>query len=72
MNVGRDDGVSPASVIQFLTSNGEIEGRDVNKIQIRDKFTFVGINKSASEGLVDRTNGKSFGDIEVKVELARS
>jgi hypothetical protein len=72
MNIGRDDGVSPASVIQFLASNGEIEGRDVNKIQIRDKFTFVGVNRSASEGLVDRVNGKSLMDKTVKVELARS
>lgn len=72
MNVGRDDGLSPASVIQFLTSNGDIEGRDVNKIQIRDKFTFVGVNKTASEGLVDRINGKDLMDKPVKVELARS
>ncbi len=72
MNIGRNDGLTPASVIQFLASNGEIEGRDVNKIQIRDKFTFVGVNKSASEGIVDRTNGKELMDKPVKVELAKS
>lgn len=72
MNVGRDDGLSPASVIQFLTANGDIEGRDVNKIQIRDKFTFVGVNKAASEGLVDRIDGKELMEKPVKVELART
>jgi len=72
MNVGRDDGVSPASVIQFLTSNGDIEGKDVNKIQIRDKFTFVGVNKAVSEGLLEKINGKDLMEKPVKVELARS
>ena len=72
MNIGRNEGVTPASVIQFLANNGEIDGKDVNKIQIRDKFTFVGVNKSASEGLVDKVNGKELNDKPVKVELARS
>jgi ATP-dependent RNA helicase DeaD len=72
LSAGRDDGVSPAAVIQFLTANGDIEGKDVNKIQIRDKFTFVGVNKAVSEGLVDRINGKNLGDKPVKVEHARS
>ena len=72
LNIGSNGGVNAAGLVGFLCEHGGITGEQVLRVHMRDKFSFVQVTKEAAEGLVEATNGKSIGEMTIKVEIAKS
>jgi len=60
---GRKDKVRPGDILGALTGEaGRVSGKDIGKIEIHDRFSYVAVSKNISDMLIDRLrNGKIKG-----------
>ncbi|MFH1463657.1 MAG: DEAD/DEAH box helicase [Pseudomonadota bacterium] len=53
--IGRSHGLTPADVVGALTNEGGMTGRQIGRITITPKKTFVGMSRATGEALLART-----------------
>lgn len=71
VNVGRANGVEKKDVVKGFTSIKGVEGRDILKIDVFEKFTFVNVNMEAAHRILSNKYGIKIKDKKVRVEEAK-
>lgn len=69
-SIGKRDGLSPKSLVKFITERADINGKKVNKIDILESFSFVTIDKDVLNKVIDKCSGHSIGKRKVNIEVA--
>lgn len=70
MNVGRDNRTTPREIVQALVRECGLQGSDIGKINIFDKFTFFEVSDAKSEEVYRTIQKTRVSGISVNVEPA--
>ncbi|MGL5955775.1 MAG: helicase-related protein, partial [Brevinema sp.] len=70
MNVGRNNNTSPREIVQALVRECSVQGSDIGKINIFDKFTFFEVSDSKAEDVYTNIQKARISGISVSVEPA--
>jgi len=70
MNVGRTNRTTPKDIVQALVRECNIQGADIGKINIFDKFTFFEISTNKAESVYQNIQKAKVSGISVNVEPA--
>ncbi len=70
MNVGRTNRTSPREIVQALVRECNIQGSDIGKINIFDKFTFFEISEDKAETVHTNIQKARISGVSVNVEPA--
>jgi ATP-independent RNA helicase DbpA len=69
---GRKDKMRPGDILGALTGEaGGLNGSDIGKIEIHDKFSYVAVSKKVSKVAVERLRAGKIKGRKFKVELVR-
>ncbi len=70
LNVGANDRIRPAQIVQFLAQKGEIPGKIIGAITIFDEYTFADVPESVSEQVIKKAHMRKIGSTVVRIERA--
>ncbi len=70
MNVGRANRVTPREIVQALVRECDIQGSNIGKINIFDKFTFVEVSDSKAQAVFNNIQKARISGVNVSVEPA--
>jgi ATP-dependent RNA helicase DeaD len=69
--VGNSAGVRPGDLVGALTDNTGIAGRDIGRIHVSERSSFVGMSKESADRVLEGRKALSVRGRQVKVALAR-
>jgi ATP-independent RNA helicase DbpA len=69
---GRKDKVRPGDILGALTGDaGRVDGADIGKIEIHDRFSYVAVSKNLSDMLIDRLRNGRIKGRKFRIEKVR-
>jgi ATP-independent RNA helicase DbpA len=69
---GRKDKVRPGDILGALTGEaGRVDGSDIGKIEIHDRFSYVAVSKNLSDMLIDRLRNGRIKGRKFRIEKVR-
>ena len=71
VTVGRRDGVRPGDFLALLEQAPGVERQDIGRIRIRDRNTFVGVQRHAFEQALKALHGRALGGRIASAQRAR-
>ncbi|MCK5266854.1 MAG: DEAD/DEAH box helicase [Spirochaetes bacterium] len=72
MNVGKLMGADPGNLKAFILKNVKISDKDIKRINIHDRFSFINTNKQSGEKIIKHIQKKTFNNkYSVMAELSR-
>ncbi len=69
--IGRKQNLAPADIVGALTNEGGLSGRDIGKITITPRKSFVGMAQSSMDALLRRVSRLNLRGKEVRIFQAR-
>jgi ATP-dependent RNA helicase DeaD len=69
--IGKRDGLTPAEVVGALTNEAGLQGRDIGRISITPRKSFVGLSEDTMRSLLDRQDSIGLRGREVRIFAAR-
>jgi ATP-dependent RNA helicase DeaD len=69
--IGRNQGLTPAEIVGSLTNEAGLSGRDIGRISITPRKSFVGLAEATLQGLLDRKDTLGLRGREVRIFAAR-
>jgi ATP-dependent RNA helicase DeaD len=72
VNLGTKDGFYKASFLQFVLDMSDMKKDNLGKIDMRDMFSFVEVEKGAGKKMVQAIDGKSFKGRKIRMNDADS
>lgn len=72
MNIGRSQKISVQDIVRTIAIEADIPAKDVGKINIYDKFTFVEVPEDVAEKVLGVMHRNTIKGYKVNVEPARS
>jgi ATP-dependent RNA helicase DeaD len=71
INLGRMDGISSGDLLKFIASGAGISGREIGRIDTKEKFAFVEVNAAFTDAVMN-LKGEMYGNRRVSIELAEA
>ena len=68
---GKKDKISKGDVVGFLCKTGGINGSDIGRIDVKDRYTYVAVNRKCWRNVVKQASGEKLKGIKTIVELVR-
>ena len=72
MNIGRSQKISVQDIVRTIAIEADIPAKDIGKINIYDKFTFVEVPEDVAEKVLGVMHRNTIKGYKVNVEPARS
>ncbi|TZE80923.1 DEAD/DEAH box helicase [Calorimonas adulescens] len=72
ISVGRRDKISSRQLLKFLSDTADIDRRDVDDIEIYDRFTFIDVAENTARAILKRSSGKIMGGKRIRVEVSNA
>lgn len=69
INLGRMDGITSGDLLKFVASVAGINGRDIGRIDTKEKFAFLEANSIHTDAIMN-LKGEMYGNRRVSIELA--
>lgn len=69
INLGTMDGANPGELLKFVASTTGIAGRDIGRIETKEKFAFLEAPSHMTDAIM-AMKGEMFGNRRVSIELA--
>jgi ATP-dependent RNA helicase DeaD len=69
INLGTMDGATPGDLIKFVSTVAGISGRDIGRIDTKEKFAFIEAPAHLTDSILG-LKGEMFGNRKVSVELS--
>lgn len=69
INLGTMDGANPGELLKFVASTAGISGRDIGRIDTKEKFAFIEAPAHLTDAIMN-IKGEMFGNRRVSIELA--
>lgn len=70
MSVGKLDKATPKDIIQFLDDSAGVKSKEIGRIDILDKFSFIDVPESLVDVIISNCNGKKIGKRKVNIEIS--
>ncbi len=70
LNIGKKDGLRKSSLLELLVTKANIIEDSVSNIEILENFTFIDVNKTDGETIVNTLPGNNFNEREINVEFS--
>ncbi|GIW21686.1 MAG: RNA helicase [Candidatus Sericytochromatia bacterium] len=70
INLGRKDNITPYEIVNFISSNGNINPKKIGNIDIYDKFSFVDIYIDNENKLLEKIDGIKYKRKKIGFEVA--
>lgn len=70
LSVGKLDRARAKDIIEFLDNTAGVKGKEIGRIDILDKFSFVDVPANLVETILDNSKGKMFGKRKVNIEIS--
>lgn len=71
VSVGKKDGVGPGDVLGAVAGEAHIEGSRVGRIDIRDSYSLVEVDREVAERVIEALNGVSVKGRSVRADFDR-
>ncbi len=71
LTIGRKDGIQVGGMVRVISEKAGIPGRNIGKISLFDKFSFVEVPSDVAELVISSVNEMMLGGRKVKVSPAR-
>lgn len=72
LNLGKKDNVKVKDIIGSIAANSGISGKEIGKVNLLDKFSFVELPSKYVEDVLEGMNGKQIKGRECNIEIANS
>lgn len=72
VNVGKNHGADPASLTDFLVKSGKIGKKQILKVDVLERFSFINVASGTEKDLIKNLSGSKFDKYSVKVEESRA
>ena len=72
VSVGKNRRVYPKDFVALFAEVDGVEGDDIGQIKILDNYSFVEVDKTVADAIIDRYNGFEFRGRKLTVNFARS
>jgi len=70
LSIGKLDKARAKDVIEFLDNTAGVKGKEIGRIDILDKFSFVDVPSSLVNVILENSKGKMFGKRKVNIEIS--
>ncbi|MPN49261.1 ATP-dependent RNA helicase DeaD [bioreactor metagenome] len=70
MSVGKLDKATPKDIIKFLDESAGVKSKDIGRIDILDKFSFIDVPESLVDGIIANCSGNKIGKRRVNIEVS--
>lgn len=70
INVGKKDNLQTADLVKFVASNCEIQGKEIGKVDMLDKFSFFEVPKNHLGDIMANLIGETLKGRKVNIEVA--
>jgi len=71
INLGKMDGISAGDLIKFVAGAANISGKDIGRIDTKEKFAFIEVNSVHTDTIMN-IKGEMYGNRRVSIELAEA
>jgi len=68
---GRAHGFEPADVVSAIVSNCQLDGEDVRKVRVLERFSFVEVPAERAGEVVEKVNGNEVRGVPLRLEVAK-
>ncbi|HAR84327.1 MULTISPECIES: DEAD/DEAH box helicase [Clostridium] len=70
LSIGKLDKARAKDVIEFLDNTAGVKGKEIGRIDILDKFSFVDVPSNLVNIILENSKGKMFGKRKVNIEIS--
>ena len=70
LNLGKDQSLTPGDIINAFSTHGNIHGKEIGKIDIKNKFSFVDVPKSLSNDLINELKNQKIKGHKINLEVS--
>lgn len=71
MSIGRRDDAGPGDILGAITGEAQIDGASVGRIDIRDTFSLVEVDRSVADRIIETMNGTTVKGRSLRVDFDR-
>ncbi|MCR4853687.1 MAG: DEAD/DEAH box helicase [Prevotella sp.] len=68
---GKRDKISKADVVGFLCKKGELQNKEIGRIDVRDRYCYVAIVREKVNQVLKKTNGEKIKGVKTLIELVK-
>ncbi|HEX2161344.1 MAG TPA: DEAD/DEAH box helicase, partial [Thermoleophilaceae bacterium] len=68
---GRAQGFQPADVVAAIVDNCHLDGEDVRKVRVLERFSFVEVPAERAGEVVEKVNGNEVRGVPLRLEVAK-
>ena len=68
---GKHDKISKGDVVGFLCKCGGLDGKDIGRIDVRERYTYAAVSYSKWHDVVMRASGEKLKGIKTVIELIK-
>jgi ATP-dependent RNA helicase DeaD len=66
---GRAHGLEPADVVAAIVDNTRLDGEDVARVRVLDRYSFAEVPAERAEAVVEKLSGKRVRGVELRLEV---
>lgn len=70
LSIGKLDRAKAKDIIEFLDNTAGVKGKEIGRIDILDKFSFVDVPANLVDAILSNSKGKMFGKRKVNIEIS--
>jgi ATP-dependent RNA helicase DeaD len=71
VGAGRAHGFEPADIVAAIVDNCRLDGEDVRKVRVLERFSFVEVPADRADEVVEKVNGNDVRGVELRLEVAK-
>jgi ATP-dependent RNA helicase DeaD len=71
IGAGRAQGFQPADVVAAIVDNCHLDGEDVRKVRVLERFSFVEVPADRASEVVEKVNGNEVRGVPLRLEVAK-
>ncbi|HEX2071385.1 MAG TPA: DEAD/DEAH box helicase, partial [Thermoleophilaceae bacterium] len=71
IGAGRAQGFQPADVVAAIVDNCHLDGEDVRKVRVLERFSFVEVPAERAGEVVEKVNGNEVRGVPLRLEVAK-
>ena len=71
IGAGRREGVEPADVVGAIVDHSHLEGEQITRVRVLDRFSFAEVPAERAAEVVDKVSGAELRGTKIRLEVAR-
>lgn len=71
LSIGKLDKARAKDIIEFLDNTAGVKGKDIGRIDILDKFSFVDVPPALVDVILEKSKGQKYGKRKVNIEISK-